>query len=109
LGFPPRRRRSSREVDRLRARALLGDPLGELSDSDREWVWRSLLTGVRVAQSAEVAGLERGQLEPALARLRTRYEHRIRSYKRSKSSHAEIPVPADTPKASGTWWRFRLA
>jgi hypothetical protein len=64
---------------------------------------------VRVAQSAAVAGLEHAKLEPALARVRTRYEHRIRSYKRSKSAHAEIPAPADTQKASSKWWRFRLA
>ena len=87
----------------------MGEERGELTDSDREWVWRSLLTGVRVVQSAAMAGLERGQLEPALAQVRTLYEHRIRSYKRGKSAHAEIPVPADTPKASGTRWRFRLA
>jgi hypothetical protein len=42
---PARRRQRSWEVDVQRARALRGDTLEELTESQREWVWRSLLRG----------------------------------------------------------------
>jgi len=95
-----------REIDRLRARALLGDQLVELTDSDREWVWRSLLNGVRVAQSVALAGLEGAQLIPALAQIRTIYEHRIRSYKRGEVARLDIRTPADSERAYRGLWPF---
>src|SRR5690242_15981805 len=51
-------RRTPAEVDALRARALLGDPLGELGDGEREWVWRSLLKGARLGEACALAELE---------------------------------------------------
>jgi hypothetical protein len=41
--------------------------------------------------------------------VRTLYEHRLRSYKRGTSAHAEIPAPADTQKTRHNWWRFHRA
>ncbi len=76
-----RRRRTSVEVDTLRARALCGDPLAECSDSDREWVWRSLLKGVRLAEACVLAELEVEQLEPVLASIRHAYQRRSRAYR----------------------------
>jgi hypothetical protein len=83
---PIKARRSSLEVDTLRARALLGDPLVELSDADREWIWRSLLKGIRLGEACALAGLSVGQLDPILASVRHAYHRRIRDYKQRSSS-----------------------
>jgi hypothetical protein len=78
---PAKARRSSREVDTLRARALLGDPLVELSDADREWIWRSLLKGIRLGEACALAGLTIDQLDPVVSSVRHAYHRRIRDYK----------------------------
>lgn len=80
-GHPLKARRSSLEVDMLRARALLGDALVELSDSDREWIWRSLLKGIRLGEACALAELTFEQLEPVLASIRHAYHRRICDYK----------------------------
>jgi hypothetical protein len=49
------RRQRSWEVDVQRA--LRGDALEELTQSQREWVWRSLLRGVRLSQATKLAQL----------------------------------------------------
>jgi hypothetical protein len=79
-------RRSSHEVDTLRARALLGDPLVDLSDADREWIWRSLLKGIRLGEACALAELTFDQLEPVLASVRHAYHRRIRDYKLRSSA-----------------------
>jgi hypothetical protein len=61
----PRRQRSW-EVDVQRARALRGDALEELTDNQREWVWRSLLCGVRLAQATRLAQLSPRETPQAL-------------------------------------------
>jgi hypothetical protein len=85
-GSPVKTRRSSLEVDILRARALQGDPLVELSDTDREWIWRSLLKGIRLGEACALAGLTVDQLDPVLASVRHAYHRRIRDYKLRSSS-----------------------
>src|SRR5215831_19374255 len=80
-GHPIKARRSSLEVDVLRARALLGDPLVELTDADREWIWRSLLKGIRLGEACALAGLTVDLLDPVLAGVRHDYHRRIRDYK----------------------------
>ena len=85
-GHPVKARRSSLEVDTLRARALLGDPLVELTDADREWIWRSLLKGIRLGEACALAGLTVDQLDPVLASVRHAYHRRIRDYKLRPSS-----------------------
>jgi hypothetical protein len=54
---PHPRRQRSWEVDVQRARALRGDALEELTESQREWVWRSLLRGVGLSQATQLAQL----------------------------------------------------
>jgi hypothetical protein len=68
----PRRQRSW-EVDVQRARALRGDALEELTDSQREWVWRSLLRGVRLAQATKLAHLPPKETPQALQQVANRY------------------------------------
>jgi hypothetical protein len=68
----PRRQRSW-EVDVQRARALRGDALEDLTDSQREWVWRSLLRGVRLAQATTLAQLTSEETPQALQHVVTRY------------------------------------
>jgi hypothetical protein len=77
----PRRQRSW-EVDVQRARALRGDSLEELTGSQREWVWRSLLSGVRLAQATKLAQLTPEVAPQALQQVAHRYsalmDHRRR-------------------------------
>ncbi len=77
----PHRRRTWVEVDALRARALLDDDLSELGDGEREWVWRSLLKGIRVDEACVLALLDLDRLAEALEVVRARYEQRTRAYK----------------------------
>ena len=68
----PRRQRSW-EVDVQRARALRGDALEELTDGQREWVWRSLLRGMRLAQATKLAQLSPEETPQALQQVASRY------------------------------------
>ena len=100
-GQPAKRRRRSAEVDLLRARALSDDPLSDLSDTDREWVWRSLLKEIRLSQAAQLAGIvtktgtvDTARVRQALQRVREQYHHRLRAYHdRSDRSLASTPMP----------------
>ena len=67
------RRQRSWEVDVQRARALRGDALEDLTDSQREWVWRSLLRGVRLSQATKLAQLPPEQTLQVLQRVANRY------------------------------------
>ena len=67
------RRQSSWKVDVQRARALRGDALEELTESQREWVWRSLLRGVRLGQATKLAQLPPEETPQALQRVANRY------------------------------------
>jgi hypothetical protein len=71
-GQKPRRQRSW-EVDVQRARALRGDALEELTESQREWVWRSLLCGVRLSQATRLAQLPAEETRQALQQVANRY------------------------------------
>jgi hypothetical protein len=114
-GHAPTRRRSSQEVDRLRARALRGDILAELTDAEREWVWRSLLKGVRVDQALVLAEMESDEVEPALARIRRWYSERraslsARPRARSSAALAAVPpppTPSCPPVLARARWPFR--
>src|SRR5262245_28211682 len=52
---PQRRRQRSWEMDMQRA--LRGDALEDLTERQREWVWRSLLRRVRLSQATKLAQL----------------------------------------------------
>jgi hypothetical protein len=67
------RRQRSWEVDVQRARALRGDGLEELTESQREWVWRSLLRGVRLAQATKLAQLAPEEAPQTLQQVASRY------------------------------------
>jgi hypothetical protein len=70
---PQRRRQRSWEVDVQRARALRGDTLEDLTDSQREWVWRSLIRGVRLGQATKLAQLPPEETPQALQQVANRY------------------------------------
>lgn len=75
--------RSSRaELDILRARALRGDPLLEVAESRREWVWRSLLKGIRLTVARDLAGLSDEETEESLAAIQDTYRQRIVTFNR---------------------------
>jgi hypothetical protein len=78
LAFP--QRRISLQADLLRARALRGDPLADVSDSTREWIWRSLFKGIRLGRACQLANLSLDQVEPPLEEIRRRYQERCRAY-----------------------------
>jgi hypothetical protein len=82
-------------VDALRARALRGDALEECSESDREWVWRSLLKGVRLAEACVLAHLDledMEQLDGVLDRIRRAYHRHSQQY---REQHASPASPVD--------------
>ena len=65
----------------MRARALRDDDLAELSDAEREWVWRSVLKGIRIDETCVLALVDLDELDQRLDAVRSRYEHRTRDYK----------------------------
>lgn len=67
------RRQRSWEVDVQRARALRGDALEELTESQREWVRRSLLRGERLVQATKLAQLALEETPQALQLVANRY------------------------------------
>jgi len=89
----PRRQRSW-EVDVQRARALRGDALEELTESQREWVWRSLLRGVRLSQATKLAQLEPKETPQALQQVSNRYsalmDRRRRERQKQQDTHTGI-------------------
>jgi hypothetical protein len=91
----PRRQRSW-EVDVQRARALCGDALEELSDSQREWVWRSLLRGVRLAQATKLAQLLPEETPQALQQVATHYSALMDQYRRDRQERKNVPVQTST-------------
>jgi hypothetical protein len=86
----PRRQRSW-EVDVQRARALRGDALEELAESQREWVWRSLLRGVRLAQATKLAQLVPEDTQQALQQIAHRYSTLIDQRRREQEQHRNAP------------------
>ena len=82
----PRRQRSW-EVDVQRARALRGDALEELTESQREWVWRSLLRGVRLSQATKLALLAPEETPQALQHVVTRYSALMDQRRRERRVH----------------------
>ncbi len=78
---PSSSRLSSAEVTALRVRALQGDPLREVRDATREWVFRSLLIGKHLDEWAVQAGLtDPREIERALQRVQRWYQQRLNSY-----------------------------
>jgi len=92
-----KRRRTSAEMEQLRARALLDDPLEGLTDAGREWVWRSLLKGVRVEEACVLALLDYEALGVALDAVRRRYAERLAAYKARRAAEGAV---AAEPSAS---------
>jgi len=81
----PRRQRSW-EVDVQRARALRGDALEELTESQREWVWRSLLRGVRLNQATKLAQLPPQETPQALRQVANCYSELMDRRRRERQS-----------------------
>jgi hypothetical protein len=86
------RRRASWEVDVQRARTLRGDVLDELTDSQREWVWRSLLHGVRLAQATKLAQLSPEETPQALQQVASRYGALIVQRRRERLAHRDLSL-----------------
>ena len=93
--------------DELGARARVGDQFDAITDSDRAWVWRSLVYGVRVAHSAALAGLEHARVEPALAQVRTVYELRMQGNKCGASAQPRSQPPARSQRLGAKVWPLR--
>jgi hypothetical protein len=95
-------RMSSATLDQWRARALRGDRLGDLSDTQREWVWRSILKGVRRAEAVRLAQLTADQEVQAVARVRCWYAQRLAEFKAQPRIVRPVVV---SPHRRG-WWPF---
>lgn len=77
--------RSPLEVDQLRARALQGDTLADLTDKEREWVWRSLLKAIRMREVCELLDWTERKYRRALPAIQRMYDERIAAYKAEKA------------------------
>jgi hypothetical protein len=89
----PRRQRSW-EVDVQRARALRGDTLEELTDGQREWVWRSLLRGVRLSQATKLAQLAPQETPLALQQVANRYSALMDHRRRERQAQRATQIRA---------------
>jgi hypothetical protein len=78
-------------VDVQRARALRGDALEELTNSQREWVWRSLLRGVRLAQARTLAQMAPEETPPALQQVAHCYSALMDQRRRERLAHPDTP------------------
>ena len=87
----PRRQRSW-EVDVQRARALRGDALEELTESQREWVWRSLLRGVRLRQATTLAQMAPEEAPQALQQVANRYSALMDQRRRERLAQRDTSV-----------------
>jgi hypothetical protein len=85
------RRQRSWEVDVQRARALRGDALEDLADSQREWVWRSLLRGVRLAQATKLAQLLLAETPQALQQVAKCYSTLVDQRRRERQERRTAP------------------
>jgi hypothetical protein len=99
-------RTSPETMDALRVRALRGNKLSELTDGQREWVWRSLLKGVRKAETMALGHFSEEQYSHGVERVRKWYDTRIAQYKASKPKVQVVrPVkPLVKPKRKGIWF-----
>jgi hypothetical protein len=87
------RRQRSWEVDVQRARALRGDALEELTESQREWVWRSLLRGVRLAQATKLAQLAPEETPQDLRQVSHRYSELMDRRRRERQAQRDTQLP----------------
>jgi hypothetical protein len=94
----PRRQRSW-EVDVQRARALRGDALEELTGSQREWVWRSLLRGVRLAQATKLAQLAPEETSQALQQVANHYSALVDRRRRERQAQRDSQLPTFLSRA----------
>jgi hypothetical protein len=89
-----------------RARALRGDALEDLTDGQREWVWRSLLRGVRLAQATKLAQMSPEETPQALQQVANRYsalmDHRRRE-RRQQRTTAPSGREQETPQSDSPW------
>ena len=95
-GDPARRRQRSWEVDVQRARALRGDALEELTESQREWVWRSLLREVRLSQATKLAQLAPEQTPQALQEVARQYTALMDQRQRMRQERSSRPRSIST-------------
>ena len=96
-------------MDALRVQTLRGDKLGDLTDRQREWVWRSLLKGVRRAETMALGGLSSEQYERGVARVRRWYAERIATFKVQRAKVDPVVVvrpvkPLPKRKRRGIWF-----
>jgi hypothetical protein len=96
-------------MDALRVQTLRGDKLGALSDAQREWVWRSLLKGVRRAETMALGDLSEAQYIKGMARVQRWYAERIAAYKASQPKPDPVVVvrpvkPLLKRKRRGIWF-----
>jgi hypothetical protein len=92
------RRQRSWEVDVQRARALRGDALEELADGQREWVWRSLLRGVRLSQATKLAQLAPEETPLALQQIANRYSALMDQRRLERWERQREPISLPTSK-----------
>lgn len=106
--MPRKPARPSFLFDQYRAEALQGIRHQDLSDADREWIWRSLLKGVRRKKAVLLSGLPPDQVEHALEWVKRWYRQRAVIYKRQQAAKVKPKVvkPVASPPVRQRRWPF---
>ncbi|MBA3827109.1 MAG: hypothetical protein H0X24_24855, partial [Ktedonobacterales bacterium] len=89
-------------LDALRVQTLRGDKLGDLTDRQREWVWRSLLKDVRRDETMALGHLTDDQYARGVVRVRRWYEQRLAAFKALPKAVRPVK-PLVKPKRRGFW------
>ena len=108
MGSTRRTARPSSLFDRYRAEALRGIYHRDLSDADREWIWRSLLKGVRQVEAIRLSRLPPERITAALEQVKRWYRQRCEHYKRQQATQAQRPqvVRPVVPVVPRRLWPF---
>jgi len=82
-----------RAAESKAVRALRGDGLEELTESQREWVWRSLLRGVRLSQATKLAQLAPEETPQALQQVANCYSALVDRRRREWRAQRNTQLP----------------
>src|SRR5262249_53199884 len=97
-----KKRTPPEEMDALRVRALRGSKLADLSESKREWVWRSRVQRATKGGKAGRGGFSEEQYDQRVERVRRWYEARIAAYKAQPKVVRPVKPPV-RPQRKGIW------
>jgi hypothetical protein len=76
------------------------DALEDLSESQREWVWRSLLRGIRLTQATKLAQLASEETRQALQQVANHYSALVDRRRRERQALRDTQLPTFLSRAN---------